>query len=85
MADISLITGNLTVLGSTTLSGSSFLTSGYTNNPFVPSSPITRYLLSNGTESTIPFGGGGAFARGIGNAAGNGGSGIVILKYQYQA
>ena len=65
MADISLITGNLTVLGSTTLSGSSFLTSGYTNNPFVPSSPITRYLLSNGTESTIPFGGGGAFATGF--------------------
>jgi hypothetical protein len=65
MADISLITGNLTVLGSTTLSGIAFLPSGYTNNAFVPSSPITRYLLSNGTESTIPFGGGGAFATGF--------------------
>ena len=65
MADISLITGNLTVLGSTTLSGSAYLPSGYTNNAFVPSSPITRYLLSNGTESTIPFGGGGAFATGF--------------------
>jgi hypothetical protein len=65
MADISLITGNLTVLGSTTLSGSAFLPSGYTNNPFVPSSPITRYLLSNGTESTIPFGAGGVYATGF--------------------
>jgi hypothetical protein len=65
MADISLITGNLTVLGSTTLSGIAFLPSGYTNNACVPSSPITRYLLSNGTESTIPFGGGGAFATGF--------------------
>jgi hypothetical protein len=65
MADISLITGNLTVLGSTTLSGSAYLPSGYTNNPFVPSTPNQRYLLSNGTESTIPFGPGGVYATGF--------------------
>jgi hypothetical protein len=65
MADISLITGNLTVLGTTTLSGVAFLPSGYTNSPFVPSTPVQRYLLSDGTESTIPFGGGGAYATGF--------------------
>ena len=54
MADISLITGNLTVLGSTTLSGSAYLPSGYTNNPFVPSTPNQRYLSSNGTETLFP-------------------------------
>jgi hypothetical protein len=65
MADISLITGNLTVLGTTTLSGSAYIPSGYTNNAFVPSTPIQRYLLSNGTESTVPFGLGGVYATGF--------------------
>jgi hypothetical protein len=65
MPDISLITGNLTVLGTTTLSGTAFLPSGYTNNAFVPSTPIQRYLLSNGTESTVPFGAGGVYATGF--------------------
>jgi hypothetical protein len=65
MADISLITGNLTVLGSTSLSGSAYIASGYTNNAFVPSTPIQRYLLSNGTESVIPFGPGGVYATGF--------------------
>lgn len=65
MADISLITGNLTVLGSTTLSGLAFLRSGYVNNSFVPSSPNQRYLLSNGTESSVPFGPGGVYATGF--------------------
>jgi hypothetical protein len=65
MADITLIPGNLSVLGTTTLSGSAYIPSGYTNNAFVPSTPIQRYLLSNGTESTIPFAAGGVYATGF--------------------
>jgi hypothetical protein len=65
MADISLITGNLTILGSTTLSGSAYIPSGYTNTPFVPSTPVQRYLLSNGTESTLPFAPSGVYATGF--------------------
>ena len=65
MADISLITGNLTILGSTTLSGSAYLPSGYTNNAFVPSSPVQTYLLSNGAQSGVPFGPGGVYATGF--------------------
>lgn len=62
MADISIITGNLNVSGTTTLAGVSYIPSGYTNDAFVPFNPsngvgiyTARYLFSDGTEKPLPF------------------------------
>jgi hypothetical protein len=62
MADITIITGNFNVSGTTTLAGTSYIPSGYTNNSFVPFNPSTnvgiytvRYLFSDGTEKPLPF------------------------------
>lgn len=56
MADINVITGNLTVSGTFTASGFAFLPSGYTNLSFSPlAGALTRiYLNNNGTVSTAP-------------------------------
>lgn len=62
MPETYLITGNLTVSGNTNLFSDSIVPSGFTNYSFIPFIPgagtstyQTRYLLSNGTESTLPF------------------------------
>jgi hypothetical protein len=57
MADITIITGNLNV------SGTTYIPSGYTNNSFVPFNPATnggvytvRYLNTAGQENSAPVG-----------------------------
>ena len=62
MPDITLITGNLTVSGSSRLEGLTNIKSGYINRSFIPFNPNNntstydpKYLLSNGTESSLPF------------------------------
>jgi len=63
MADITIITGNLNVSGTTTLAGTSYIPSGYTNNSFVPFNPSTnagiytvRFLNTAGQENQFPIG-----------------------------
>jgi len=66
MPEVYLITGNLTVSGNASLISESLIPSGFTNMSFLPFNPNTnsstfepRYLLSNGTESQLPFAFGG--------------------------
>ena len=62
MPEVYLITGNFTVSGNTNLVSDSIIPSGFTNSSFLPFNRNTnsstyepRYLLSNGTESQLPF------------------------------
>jgi len=62
MAEVYLITGNLTVSGNSNLISETIIPSGFTNTSFLPFNPNTntstyepRYLLSNNTESNLPF------------------------------
>jgi len=66
MPEVYLITGNLTVSGNTNLISEAIIPSGFSSYSFLPFNPNTnnstfepRYLLSNGTESTLPFAFGG--------------------------
>jgi len=62
MADITVVTGNLTVSGVTTFATDTFIPSGYTSQSFFPTvgggntSKVygTLYLKSNGTTTTTP-------------------------------
>lgn len=63
MADITVVTGNLNVSGITTLAGTSYIPSGYTNNSFVPFNPSTNigiytvtFLNTAGQENQFPVG-----------------------------